>query len=204
MTDKSRFETTEQINPGAPAFSSDPFGAFDPGQFNGGFDPHTPFVEADERPVASLENGVIANIITGEGLKTEGILITQKRLYYNFNVGILSKRKQNDVIELKDISATKLKDVCNWWYLIFCIVFVVAFIGILASGKNSLSVSAISAIPVFAAAVVMLILFFNSIHKSFRVEYAGGHISFDLRGYTMENMLAFQKAVHYYKCKLDK
>ena len=188
---------------GFNGYPPNPYGSNGAGLSNDNFDPRISFVEADECPVASLENGVIANMITGEGVKTEGIMITQRRLYYNFDVGVLKKRKENDVIELKDISATKLKSECNWWFVVlsFLNLFAVVISFFATNQKRGANYQLIVLFAFFT--LFFLVMYFFSIHKSFRVEYAGGCISFNLRGYSLNNMLDFQKAIHFYKCKLD-
>lgn len=156
---------------------------------------NTRLIESDEKPVASLKNGIIANIITGEGIQNEEAFITQKRLYYTRTKGFINRRSEHAVIELKDISATKLYNRKNFLFLICSLLGLVAFI--LAVTRRHPDTGLCSELA--GAAVVLFFLFIFSIQKAFSVEYAGGNIRFSVKNYSMDNMHAFQRAIHYYK-----
>ena len=210
------------VNGVGPGFSGEPGTDFNPGVPYGagnGVPPAAPkvngvsynavsasgvesrLVEPDEYVVASLENGLAQNVLKGEGLKKESIFITQKRLYLTRSMGILSKQKVNDVIELRDISATKLLHTCNWWWLAVGILAAVGFCistGLFGGSGFGDKTMKIGLLIAFA---VSMLFFLLSRNKRFTVEYAGGSISIRLRDYQMKNMLDFQKAIHRYKCR---
>ena len=63
----------------------------------------------DEYVVATLSNGVVRNLMTGDGVMSESIFVTNRRLYYNYNSGIFTKDRVSERVDIKDITGTKVR-----------------------------------------------------------------------------------------------
>ena len=64
---------------------------------------HNIIIDKNERLVFSLKNGNLQNIISGEGVKNETALITDKRLYYSNKTGIVNIVSHEEKVDLEDI-----------------------------------------------------------------------------------------------------
>lgn len=84
------------------------------------------FVSPDEVFRYSLKNGVILNLISGEGWKKEDAIITNKRLYYNGKiiklVGGLSVYRGEAIADLDDITGTKIVEEKPVWRIALAIL----------------------------------------------------------------------------------
>ncbi len=166
---------------------------------NGGessFETQSPFVDSGEHVVATLSNGFTQNIISGEGFIKEDAFVTNKRVYYNSRHGIINVTKIRNVIDIPEVTGTKLMDVSHWGIIIAAIIL--AIVGIIIS----VSASAAGGAMFFAYAVILFAVFFITKKKHLRIEYAGGYISFSVRKYSMKNVQDFQKAIYAEKDKL--
>lgn len=156
----------------------------------------SPFVDSNEHLVATLKNGFVQNVISGEGFTKEDAYVTDKRVYYNARTGILNVKKVRNVIDIPEITGTKLMDITPWGAFILSMIGFIA--GIIVSAAESFAIGMI----VFTYALLVLIGFFIAKKKHFRIEYAGGFIYFSVRKYSMKNVEAFQKAIYAEKDKL--
>ena len=153
----------------------------------------SPFVQPDENLVATLENGFTSNIISGEGFLTEETYVTNKRIYYNSSRGILNKTKTRNIIDISEVTGTKLVDVRHYGFLVLAALCVLAMLFVRFA---AISLSALTSALVFVA------IFFITNKKHLRIEYAGGFIYFSVRRYSMNNVIDFQKAIYQQKDKL--
>ena len=148
------------------------------------------FVSDDEYVVATLKNGMVLNVISGEGLKTEDAIITNKRLYYNHKTGIVNVRSQEEKVNIKDITGTK---IANFNPIGILIIAALAFIVALIAKVWAL-------IPI---ALLIAVFFFIARKCHLKIEYAGGAIYFSVKKYGMNNIRAFQKAIYTLKDSMD-
>lgn len=149
------------------------------------------FVSKDEYLVANLENGVFENIISGEGFKSEGAVLTNKRLYYNHKRGILNVRRQEEKIDVKDITGTKIATFNPVGLLILPILLIiVAVLGTISTEEPSLFM------PLILPAFVLFLIYLFAKKSHLKIEYAGGAIYFSVKKYGKENIRRFQKAIH--------
>ena len=149
------------------------------------------FVEKDERPVATLSNGLVLNLLSGEGLRNEQAVLTDKRLYYNHREGLINRISTREIINTDDITGTKITDNKPYSLLIWAALI---FIGTLITSIQSDDSTAIVCGSIVA--IVMVILFLVLIQKWLLVEYAGGRIRLSVKKYGMNNIIAFQKAIY--------
>ncbi len=148
------------------------------------------FVSEDEYVVATLKNGMALNMISGEGLKTEDAIITNKRLYYNHKTGVINVRSQEEKVNIKDITGTKIANYNP--------------IGILILGALVLIVALIAKLwAMIPAALVFVVVYFLAKKCHLKIEYAGGFIYFSVKKYGMNNIRAFQKAIYTLKDSID-
>lgn len=148
------------------------------------------FVKDDEVALAVLKNGVVSNIVSGEGFMNEDAVITNKRLYYNHSEGILNRSVCEEKIDIDDITGTKIQAVTPIGTLILSIIMYVIAIIVMCFGEPS----GMLAFLIFGT--VLLAIFFIRLKKHLLVEYAGGKIAFSVKKYGMNNIRHFQKCIH--------
>ena len=155
-------------------------------------------VSNDEYVVATLANGVVSNLISGEGFKTEGAVLTNKRLYYTHKTGIVNIHTQEEKVNVKDITGTKIANFNPVGLLIMQILAMVAGIAlaIIAEEEEML-------VALLPAALLFLIVYFVAKKSHLRIEYAGGAIYFSVRKYGKESVQKFQKCIYAVKDHLE-
>lgn len=154
------------------------------------------FVSADEYVIATLENGYAMNMISGEGLKKEDAILTNRRLYYNHTEGILNVRTQEEKVNVKDITGTKIADYNPIYLLILSIIMFAIILFGLAVGSSSRGGFPMVLPTLFSPALIFLVLYFVLKKKYLKIEYAGGAIHFSVKKYGMQNIQMFQKSIH--------
>ena len=158
------------------------------------------FVDTGESGAYSLKNGLLMNYISGEGFIIEDAVITNKRLYYSASSGLINKHYKEEIVDVADITGSKIAHFKPWALII--LVIISGLFGIyqgVAVGNNTVMMIACCAIP-----VVFLALFFITSKSYLRVEYAGGHIGFSVKKYGLKNVRAFQRQIYVEKEKIRK
>ncbi|MBP5249292.1 MAG: zinc ribbon domain-containing protein [Lachnospiraceae bacterium] len=169
------------------------------------------FISDDEQPVATLKNGWVANVISGEGIMKENAVLTNRRLYYNAKRGLLNIRKYNEKVNVEDITGTKIMGFNPIGVLVLSAIFFILGIVILVMemiGQSKVLRIDDIVIDMWGMAgiavgigLLFLILFFVARKKRLIIEYAGGSINFSVRRYKMKNVQEFQSAIHFTKDK---
>ena len=149
----------------------------------------------DEYVVATLSNGVVRNLMTGDGVMSESIFVTNRRLYYNYNSGIFTKDRVSERVDIKDITGTKVRAFSPNLLLVLAVI---AIIGTMFFGGQ---VVIIIGIP---AAVVFLIIWAASRKQELLIQYAGGHIAMNVQGYSRKQVMKFQSIIHALKDQVEK
>lgn len=151
------------------------------------------FVDEREVMVADLKNGYINNVLSGEGLMEENAIVTNRRLYYNKKSGILTRVEERDKIDVRDVTGIKVARARSYGSTVFgALVFLGSLITFLAMGrKGSAFLLIYGAVFLIFAIIIDLIVSKNYL----LIEYAGGHIRFSVKKYSMENIAMFQEAV---------
>lgn len=157
------------------------------------------FVGEDEYVVATLENGVMMNIISGEGFRREDAVLTNKRLYYNHKDGIVNITECNEIVDVKDITGTKITRFDPYGILIIAGLLFLA--GIIISSKTSDGPAMILGI-ILSVVAVFVFVFLKK--KYLRIEYAGGSIHFSVKKYGVQNIQAFQRCIYAVKDSFEK
>lgn len=157
------------------------------------------FVDADEYVVATLENGVMMNIISGEGFRREDAVLTNKRLYYKHKDGIVNITECEEIVDVKDVTGTKITSFDPYGMLIFAALLFIAGI-IVDSNAHSGPWLFIGII----LSVVTIFLFVFLKKKYLRIEYAGGAIHFSVKKYGIQNIQAFQRSIYAVKDSYEK
>ncbi len=167
-------------------------------RINVAFPQNNDFVSNDEYVVATLSNGVVLNLVSGEGFKTEDAVLTNKRLYYNHKTGILNIQTQEEKVNIKDITGSK---ITNYNPLgIFILAIFVAVFGLF----GSIAASDFEIFPIFLLASLFLFVVYLFIKKShLKIEYAGGSIYFSVKKYGKENIIKFQKSIYAVKDHIE-
>lgn len=146
----------------------------------------------------SLRNGMVMNVLSGEGLKKEDAVITNKRIYYTARDGIITVTKKEEVVDLADVTGVKILDIKPYGFLIGAAIF------FLVSLIMSAYVGAIGFISFFITAVICVVLFFIAKKSILRIEYAGGNINFSVKKYGLDAVRNFQRKILEAKENLNK
>lgn len=133
--------------------------------------------------------------MTGDGVMSESIFVTNRRLYYNYNSGIFTKDRVSERVDIKDITGTKVRAFSPNLLLVLAVI---AIIGTMFFGGQ---VVIIIGIP---AAVVFLIIWAASRKQELLIQYAGGHIAMNVQGYSRKQVMKFQSIIHALKDQVEK
>ena len=158
----------------------------------------TGFVGSGEGGSFSLKNGAFMNILSGEGFVKEDAIITDKRLYYSARSGLININSHEEVVDIKDITGTKIADFKP--YSLFILAGLFFLLGLIFSGTLGGAAILIG----FLLALFSVIAFFIAKKSHLRIEYAGGNISFSVKKYGLQNVRAFQRQIYIAKEKLEK
>lgn len=146
----------------------------------------TGFVDPSEKAICSLKNGYGLNLIAGEGWKSEDSVITDKRLYYYGDQGIISKVKQEEIVDLEDITGVSITYFRPWIFVIMGALL--AIVGLVVKETMLRAV--------FLGSGFGFLLFFAILSKAFlKIEYAGGAIRFSVKKYGLNNVRVFQRCI---------
>lgn len=140
---------------------------------------------------------MVLNLISGEGLKNEQAVLTDKRLYYNHREGLINRISTREIVDAADITGTKITDNKPYSILIVAILILIgSIIGASSADDGSILASGI------IVAIIFLITFLVLIKKWLVIEYAGGRIRLSVKKYGMNNIIAFQKAIYRVKTEV--
>lgn len=149
------------------------------------------FISKDEYEIARLSNSGVTNLVSGEGFKVEGAVLTNKRMYYNHKTGIINVHTQEEIVDLKDITGTKIANFNPVGIIILAIFLILAGVVLFLDTGNIEMI-----IPFIGLGIIMAAIYFITKKSHLRVEYAGGSIYFSVKKYGKENVLKFQKLIH--------
>lgn len=156
------------------------------------------FVDKTEVTVATLGNGFVLNMISGEGLKKEQAVLSDKRLYYNHKKGVIDTTSTRECVNIADITGTKITDNRQFSLVIIAIMFFLFGISFLTTGVTA------GFWMFFVITIVFLLVYFFSRKKYLCIEYAGGCIRLSVKKYGMDNIIAFQKSIYKMKDSMGK
>ncbi|MBR2876131.1 MAG: zinc ribbon domain-containing protein [Clostridia bacterium] len=157
------------------------------------------FISDDEYVVASLLNSKALNILSGEGVKSEDAVLTNKRLYYTSKKGILNINAQEEKVNVKDITGTKIANNNPLGLLVISALALIIGL-IMAITNNEIEMFFFIFLPV---TLVLLFVYLFLKKSKLRIEYAGGSISFSVKKYKKENIQFFQKSIYLVKDGID-
>ena len=133
--------------------------------------------------------------MTGAGVMSESIFVTNRRLYYNHNSGIFTKDRASDRVDIKDITGTKVNDFSPNLLLVLAVI---AIIGAMFLGGLGVIIIGIG------VAAVFFIIWAASRKQELLIQYAGGHIAMNVQGYSRKQVLKFQSIIHALKDQVEK
>lgn len=154
------------------------------------------FVDSDEVPLYSLSNGTLGHLVTGRGWAKDDAILTNKRLYYSYNTGILNQYSTEEIVNLNDITGSKIN---NYNPLIPLILSIITFVVSLILLRESSEMAFIG----FGIAVFCLIFYLVRRTSVLSIEYAGGYIEFSVKNYGLKKIQAFQKCIYVAKAIAD-
>ncbi len=156
------------------------------------------FISEDEYVVATLSNRLVSNILSGEGFKTEGAVLTNKRLYYTHKKGILNLRTQEELVNVNNITGSKISNYDPFGILILAVIMWP--IGLI------LTVMYKTVPPVLICLVlscIFLVVYLLKKKSHLRIEYGGGAIFFSVRKYELEDIIHFQNSIYLVKDTIE-
>lgn len=150
--------------------------------------PGSTFVTNDEYTVATLSNSAVDNIFSGEGVTSEDAVCTNKRFYYKKKMGILNISRRVEIVDLKDITGTKITQENPLGMLILAVIATILSIVVAVALDE----------PPFMLPLGLFFLVLYAVLKKahLRIEYAGGFIYFSVKKYGLKQILEFQKSIH--------
>ena len=152
------------------------------------------FVNSQESGSFSLKNGMAMNVLSGEGFVKEDAIITNRRLYYSASSGIINKNSLEAIVDIADITGTKITDYNPYaLFIAAALEFLGCVIGI--RGANGFLFGLIGAL-------VFVALFYITKKSHLKIEYAGGSISFSVKKYGLKNVREFQRQIYAEKEKM--
>ena len=122
-------------------------------------------------------------------------MLTNKRLYYNHKTGILNIRAQEEKVNVKDITGSKITDFNPLGILILSILLLVLGIIFILDDTDYWFF-----LPV---ALVLALVYYFAKKSYLKIEYAGGSIFFSVKKYGKENIQRFQKCIYAVKDHID-
>ena len=157
-------------------------------------------VSAQQNGVFVSDDEYVVSTLSGKNLETEDVVLTNKRLYYNYTVSsILTRRTQNEVVNVEDITGAKIANTNPIGALIIAALALVVGL-FMAIANEDVEMLCIFCLPI-AVIFTLLYLFLRRAHL--KIEYAGGSISFLVKKYKNEKVKAFQKSIYIVKDSID-
>lgn len=160
------------------------------------------FVNETEQQKAVIGGGYLSNMLSS-GILGKGFgVLTDHRLYYRgkcfYKVGgHYMKTDEDCIIDLKDISSTGFTYTRRLWLLILAIIsFVVfCFIGAIIEDAGVIMFG-------FVPFCVLALYYAVTTLSIYTVTYAGGNLSINVSFYKVDEIKAFDKALHLAKDEL--
>ncbi|MBR6366034.1 MAG: zinc ribbon domain-containing protein [Lachnospiraceae bacterium] len=152
----------------------------------------TGFVDPSERAICSLKNGYGLNLVAGEGWKSEDSVITNKRLYYYGDQGVISKVKQEEIVNIEDITGVSIVYFRPWIFVI---------LGALSAMIGLATIKSVGGIICLIFGVFLLLMFVLLCKSFLKIEYAGGSIHFSVKKYGLDKVRIFQRCIFSLKDK---
>ena len=151
----------------------------------------------DEYVVATLSNGVVRNLMTGDGVMSESIFVTNRRLYYNYNSGIFTKDRVSERVDIKDITGTKVRAFSPNLLLVIAAIIFLGSAYIDSHGEGIFQIGMV-------VAIIFVIAWAISKKQELLIQYAGGDIALDVKGYSRKQVMKFQSIIHALKDQVEK
>lgn len=155
-----------------------------------------------EKIVSVLGNNYLQNFLSG-GIFMKGFsVVSDKRVYFRGKVfGIFGKKiyktKTTSAVNIRDITGVNVTYISPIQFIITGIILILA--GIILSGITH--ISRIAAVGIIAGIISFILYFFNRI-TLLKIEYAGGAIGFDIKWFSEQESLEYQKSLFLAKDKI--
>jgi len=167
---------------------------------------------AEENHIASMSSSKLDNFLRGEGFRKEDVILTSKRLVYIYEKGLLNSEVGRSIVDVREVTGTKVVKSNRWWLLIFGGLFLLlGIIFSLAKGKSidhsdmnilnfMFDMEAYSALNIIGRhmicwAIIFAIVYFFTYGRHLRVEYPGGVVNLTLKKYSYQEILDLQDAI---------
>jgi len=150
------------------------------------------FISLGEGRSFSLKNGWLMNVVSGEGFVKEDAVLTDKRLYYSSSAGIINKNSREEIVNITDITGTKIADYKPYSFIIIAAIAFLLGVIFMAAMRRGTS----QGLVCFGVAVIWLLAFFIVKKSYLRIEYAGGYIGFSVKKYGIKNVREFQRQIY--------
>ncbi len=128
------------------------------------------FVSPDEIPLFSMKNGSLDSVALGQGIGKDDVVISSKRLYYTSKRGTINKTISEEVVNLEDITGTKIMVYSPKIFLILFIICVLFAFNIIRLNYDTLPVWPIL-LDTFVAFVFVALYFYYKRASSCFLKY---------------------------------
>jgi len=165
------------------------------------------FYAPDERAVATIGTGYLANFIATRSTRRAGATLTNKRIYFSGEIfffngrGGISSTKQQEVVNVRDVTGTGYVLYRPLSILLMGIlaILVAIFLFIANSGADgAMGIAAVSAVVI---GIALVDSFYISCKTLLSIKYAGGAIAFDVRWLNQHEQDNFIRDIHLVKDK---
>lgn len=156
------------------------------------------YVSPDEEAVFNLGSGYLGTFLAGGGMAKASATITNKRVYFKgdsyVSMGVGLKRcKTTQIVDLKDITGVGIYRSFNLGALIFWIICTI-FVPIIAIASGADWVFSLLILT-----LTFILLVFATAKTLLRVEFAGGAIAMDVKGFSKNMCNEFR--THLFRAK---
>lgn len=154
------------------------------------------FFDPNEVEVARLQSGMI----TTENLSRDFCVVSDKRLYHNGKTVTLGvgggTAHSESVINLKDITKTGFLTAHIFAYLFLGLSFIIGAISMAAALEIEMEAPEdFLILGIGILGLIFTILFFKNPRKVFGVYFGGGSLFFQVKGRSVKELQAFQRAL---------
>lgn len=147
--------------------------------------------ESEKTAYSLAAGGFVGYNSLNEILENDAI-ITNKRLYFNITKGVFNKYTSHEIVDLEDITGTKIIMFSPLLIIIFGVLSaIIEFLAVGSESENQFSALIIGAFII----IVAIVTYLAARRRSVRIEYAGGRIDIDASDLNESQVKNFQNQI---------
>lgn len=149
------------------------------------------FVSPDEVPMYSMGNGIISHLISSGTWAGTDAMLTNRRLYSSQHMGFFNRNDQEFIVNVEDISGTKITNIKATWLLVLSIIAITVAVGIMlfTDSKDW-------GIFIAIIGLIMLGIYLLNRYTALAVFHSGGVNTIVVNNYSLDTVRAFQRTIY--------